>query len=692
MSRSLDDANREIVRVRDMPYGAARTQAAEQQVRLVEAEGPDGARAFALLVLIESLVWNGEVERAYLPFTKAVRWYDEHPEHFDESDAHGLFWSFKWMVGHLSDFPNVPAAQIEATLEDMERRYLLAGLGRDAVARERFAWARSRGTADADALYDEWVRTPRDEYSQCEACDPGDRASYLIGRGDVDAGIRLIEQTLDAGVTCATEPADMLATLALAHLEAGRAEAAVSAHRRAIAALAGAESDMAGARGQRFELLARGGQPVRALRALTADAHLLLVADTPGDRYYFLRYVVAGTAALLPAHAEAPVALDGVPATDVASLHAWAVAQAAELAAAFDARNGTDQFARGLAEARATRPADVTLDLAVIRPDAIPAPDASEHAGGARADDVRAHDVREHDVREHDVRARDAGGTGASGAGEAAVAETLAARAERLVSSGDLVAAAAAWLETAAQAAAEGRLADSGIATAEAARCAQEVGDEDGAAAAYPGAVARMRAGGLPPQDIVPVVVAWAPIAVATGTTAAVLAAADGLLEDLTDVPASGAPRADDPGQAGAGSGAGADASAQAAGAELAGRVAAARARARADLDDTAARVLASSGPDHAAQAAHRAARAAESYAGAGAVADAAHAFWLAGRLHDSLGNVDDALWNLESAVEGFGIARQRNQRTEAASSLVATLRAAGRDDRAEEILRTLTT
>ena len=73
-------------------------------------------------------------------------------------------------------------------------------------------------------------------------------------------------------------------------------------------------------------------------------------------------------------------------------------------------------------------------------------------------------------------------------------------------------------------------------------------------------------------------------------------------------------------------------------------------------------------------------------------MADAAHAFWLAGRLHDSLGNVDDALWNLESAVEGFGIARQRNQRTEAASSLVATLRAAGRDDRAEEILRTLTT
>ena len=70
---------------------------------------------------------------------------------------------------------------------------------------------------------------------------------------------------------------------------------------------------------------------------------------------------------------------------------------------------------------------------------------------------------------------------------------------------------------------------------------------------------------------------------------------------------------------------------------------------------------------------------------------DAAHAFWLAGRLYDSLGNVDDAIWNLESAVEGFGIARQRGPRGDAASALVATLRAAGRDDRAEEVLRTLT-
>lgn len=638
MSRSLDDANRELSRVRGLPYGAARTQAAEQQARLVEAEGPDQALAYALSVLVESYVWNGEVEKAYLPFTRAVRWYDEHPEHFDAQDVHALFWSFKWMVGHLADFPSVPAAQIDATLEDMERRYAVAGHGRDAVAFQRFAWARARGAADVDALYEEWVRTPRDDFSQCRACDPGDRVVFLVERGDVDEAVRLAEETIAAGETCATEPADMLSTIALVHLDAGRAAAAVSAHRRAVAALADSQSDMAGARGERFELLARGGHPARALRALAQDAHLMRQADTPRDVFSYLTSVVAGTSALLVSHPDLPVELDDVPVTDVATLHAWANAQAAELAQAFDARNGTDRFARLLARANEARPAPVPLDLDVIPSAATSVAVPTRPVDASTGDDSRA-------------------------------------RAEALAAQGDMVAAAGAWLAAAAQAEQDGFLADAGLASAEAARCAQEAGDDDGAAATYPGAVARMRAGGVAPTVVVPVVVAWAPVAVATGGGQAVLDVVEELLGELTDPPA-------EPDAA-------VDAVTQVAGAELDERLSRARRRARADLHDTAARVLASQG--RSADAAHRATRAAETYAGIDAVADAAHAFWLAGRLHAELGDVDDAVWNLESAVEGFTVTRSREPRGQAASALVDVLRAAGRDAQADEVLRALT-
>ncbi|GAA4622414.1 hypothetical protein [Cellulomonas oligotrophica] len=651
MSRTLDEVNREIARIRSLPYGVARTQAAELQARLVEAEGPDQARAYALSVLVESMVWAGEVDRAYLPFTRLVRWWDEHPEHFDEVDKHAMFWSFKWMVGHLGDFPTVPAAQIEATLDDMERRYALAGLGRDAVAYSRFAWAARRGAADVEERYDAWVATPRDEYSQCEVCDPGDRASYLFETGRTTEGARLVEETLDRGLTCATEPADMLAGLALAYLDLGRPADAVRTHRRAVAALAETSSDMAAARGERIELLGRAGHPARLVRAVEQDQRLLLEADTPRARLDLLLGVVAGTAALLPAHADVAVRLADVPAATLGALHAWAAAQARTLADAFDARNGSTRMSRMLADALATQGVAEPLDLDVVRLPAAPAEDASV-AGttpGVLPD----------------------GPVAAAAAGASATGEPALARAERLLSAGDTEGAAQAYVEAAGHAEAAGLLVDAGYALAEAAACAQVLGDEDTSARLFERGAARLRAGGADPVDLVPVLVAWAPAAGTTGEVDPFLAAVDATRATLVEEPE-------------------ADASPEQA--ALAERRKGDRRRALADVDDAAARVLATTGGEERLQdAVVRAGRAAEAYAGVGAVADAAHAFWLAGRLLDALDRTEDAAWHLESAVEGFGVARAREPRTQAADDLVALLRRTGHDDRAEEILRSLT-
>lgn len=659
MSRTLDEVNREIARIRSLPYGVARTQAAELQARLVEAEGPDQARAYALSVLVESMVWAGEVDRAYLPFTQLVRWWDEHPEHFDEVDKHAMFWSFKWMVGHLGDFPSVPAAQIEATLDDMERRYALAGLGRDAVAYSRFAWAARRGAADVEERYDAWVATPRDEYSQCEVCDPGDRASYLFETGRTTEGVRLVEETLDRGLTCATEPADMLAGLALAYLDLGRPADAVRTHRRAVAALAETSSDMAAARGERIELLGRAGHPARVVRAVEQDQRLLLAADTPRARLDMLLGVVAGTAALLPAHADVAVRLADVPAATLGALHAWAAAQARTLADAFDARNGSTRMSRMLADALATQGVPEPLDLDVVRLPAAPAEVASGATAGGVPDGPAA-------AADPSASAP----TSAAAADEPADEPALA-RAERLLAAGDTEGAARAYVEAAGQAEAAGLLVDAGYALAEAAACAQVLGDEDTSARLFERGAARLRAGGADPVDLVPVLVAWAPAAGTTGEVDAFLAAVDATRATLVEEPEGDA----SPEQA-----------------ALAERRKGDRRRALADVDDAAARVLATTGGEERLQdAVVRAGRAAEAYAGVGAVADAAHAFWLAGRLLDSLDRTEDAAWHLESAVEGFGVARAREPRTQAADDLVALLRRTGHDDRAEEILRSLT-
>jgi len=678
VTRTLDDANREITRVRQMPYGLARTQAAERQVRLVDAEGPDAARAYALSTLVEAYQWGGEVDRSFVAFARLLRWWDEHPEHFDAHDRHGLFWSFKWMISGLADFPTVPAEQIDRTLADMERRYALAGNGMDAVAYERFAWARQRGAADVETAYQAWVATPRDDFSQCEACDPGDRAAWLLATDRAEEGIRIIEQTLAEDPSCASEPADMLSYLAEAYLDQGRPRDAARTHRRAVAALAEAESDMVGARGRRVRLLARGGQAERAVRAVEADQQYLTGGDTPYSRLAFARLVGAATHVLREAgQGDLPVRLTAVPASTVAELDDWLRSEATALARQFDARNGTTAESESVARAWATEPAGDVLDLDVL-PRGLAGRGAGAAGAAAAASPVG---VGGPAAAAPDGAGADASAGADAGAGPAGDARraapvdpaALVAEAERLAKTGDLESAAGAYLDAAVAFEGAGLLTESGFGYAEAAHCAQVLGDDDGAASGYAAAVARLRAADVPATVVAPVVVAWAGAAAVTGQAEAVLAEVDGLLLRLA-APGSAEPGEDDRAP------------------ELVAREQAEHRRAAADLDDAAARLLATlGGPERSAAAATRAQAAAEAYAGLGALGDAAHAFWLAGRLHDGLGAVEDAVWHLESAMEGFQAARQRGPHGEVANALVDVLRRSGQDARADDLARTLT-
>ena len=340
MTRSLPEANSAISRIREMPYGIAHSTAAVAELDRITAEGPQEARAYALYTAVEGYVWGGEVDKAFLPFTQMLRWWDTHPEYFDEQDQHGLFWSFKWMVAHLMDFPTISAQQIDSTLADMQRRYALAGNGMNAVAMSRFGWARMRGAADTENLFREWTSTPRDDFSQCEACDPGDRAAHLYRTGRYEECIRLVEQVLPERPSCASEPGDMLSYLSLAYLKSGDAVGAARAYRAARQNLP--QDIPAGSiRARHLEFLARSGNTARALARLLEDQRLLTESDTPYERWIYLRSVGVATGLLQAEHAETALAFPGVPAATLAELDRWVRSEALALAAQFDARNAS---------------------------------------------------------------------------------------------------------------------------------------------------------------------------------------------------------------------------------------------------------------------------------------------------------------------------------------------------------------
>lgn len=403
---SPNDARRELKAVSRMPYGLARVAEAEKLARRIETEGPESMLAEAQLDLIEAYTFSEESPKAFLTMAQVLRLWDERPELFDETDRSNLFMVFRWVTSDLVDTLQISRPQAMAAFDDMQRRFRHAGHGLSGVFSNRFRYAWHAGDADTEAHLAEWLATPRDDYSDCKACEPGIRAEYLCEHGRYDEVVALQSQL---NGSCNVEPTRGQAALSLAYLMLGNADEAEAARQRAMRRMTPKfPTHLAAPRGQLLEILLRSGRVEQALRRLrTADGVLLAGADTPLAHIRFLLNLLAGLSAVLASQGATPTGLTTIDAPTIADLHRHVHGLVQDLARRFDERNGNTYYARRMAAALAAKPGCPISD-APRAPAPVSAPitpsdrtdgdrDASDRvatdrAGRARADASSAQD------------------------------------------------------------------------------------------------------------------------------------------------------------------------------------------------------------------------------------------------------------------------------------------------------------
>ncbi|MBL3686520.1 hypothetical protein D3248_06080 [Leucobacter zeae] len=668
----------ELRRIRSMPYGTARIAAAEQTARRLDAEGPREHLAEALLDLVEAYTFAGEGAKSFVVFARALRLWDESPELFDAGDERNLFWEFKWIASDLPEYPQISPAQAEAFLADMERRFEVAGHGTSTVRMSRFRWAWHTGAADAEAARLLWITGLRDEFEDCRACTIGQQVEYFTETGRWDEAVAL---GLTQDSSCNLEPTRTHHSVALAALLSGDSERAVASYRLARATLDGGEGDFSTEQGQAFELLARGGHLDRALRHLRADCpELLTDGASPLLRLRFLISVLAGLSANLDAASRETGLRRPHPGLEtVGGLHAWVREEAERLASEFDARNGTAYYADAVVSALSATPCERALDFGGATGSVAVGPGDSgtaEAEAGAASGAGSAPGTPAPDTDAGHPARTDGDGDSppafvaadASGVDRFERAETLA----RLRAYSEAV---REYAEASTAFAAEGWIARAGLAAAEAAQCASLDHDDAAAHRWFTRAVQLLRSGGGEAETLVAVLTAWAPVASRMDDPAPHATAVDAVLAEHGDPEEARADLAE----------------------ALAERLAAERSRRRATLRDTLARAIASADPERlpggldTGRAISEALLAGTEYAQLGLIADAAHAFWLAGRLQRNEGDAAGAQWALESAFEGFTVAGRRDDRARAAGELIELLRATDQGALADRVTSQLT-
>lgn len=336
-TQEIIDALREL---RDEPYGSARSARTEELVETAERLGLDDALPTTMLELLSAYEYGDEVRKSPVLFSRILKLYKEHPEHFNDWATHRVFWCFKWITSSLLSVPEMPLAAIEGWIGQMREHFAAEDKPLVAVYTSRYHLAAHTGV-DVDLSYELWATRPRDEFSDCEACEARNRGVYWVGKGDDARALLEWQPVLDGKLGCAEEPAATISRALLPLVREGRLEDAVSFHRSGYRATKGKVS-MDAEVSRHLEFLALTGNRARGLELLAENRGRFDSTTDAANRLAFLGGVrVLLTRLVAEDGADVPVPGPGGRTYPAAELLAEATAQSDELARRFDARNGT---------------------------------------------------------------------------------------------------------------------------------------------------------------------------------------------------------------------------------------------------------------------------------------------------------------------------------------------------------------
>ncbi|MFD9302690.1 tetratricopeptide repeat protein [Streptomyces sp. NPDC060048] len=355
-----------------LPNGPARSAQAEALANAAEACGDSGLFRQTLLNQIDAYEYSSERTRMVVPFARLLQEYDRDPGAFDSGQAHSLFWRFKWVSGQLVSSPEIPLASVTGWLQDMERRYRLAGYSERAVRQSEFYLADATGDDErAERAVSRWQSADRDTMSDCHACETNSQGWFWAGRGDDAKAVDIWEPVLTGKQSCLEEPHRVLARSLLPLLRLGRADEARAHHLRGYRLARGNQSLLRSI-GEHIEFCALTGNEARGLEILAEhSAHLGPLVDVEAQlRFYGGILVLLRRLGELGHGADLSVPYEGSART-VDELHGVLREDALAIARRFDERNGTTRVSDRLVERIGRAPLLEVLPLGV-RSQALP--------------------------------------------------------------------------------------------------------------------------------------------------------------------------------------------------------------------------------------------------------------------------------------------------------------------------------
>jgi tetratricopeptide (TPR) repeat protein len=342
--------------------GYEKVMTLEEAVRIADTGHDVQLQYQAREELIEAAFWGGETEKALVAYSWCLAQFDNYPEKFSEWL---LLWRYKWIVNVVVNYPQITKKQIYEMLDEMERRYLKAGYGLRVVYYYRYRTEKFFGNKD-EALkhFRRAQELARDELSDCAACEIDERVTFQAYCGEDELAHSLAEPLFAGLHRCRSVPQRTLANILLPLVRLGRWAEARDYHTRGYSMISQNVIYLTYV-SDHLLFLALYGDFEKATQLLEYHFRWTDKNKSQYDNYTFFR--AAWLLLELMSDAGERTIKVRLPESfplyqysqnhhyEISQMKEWFERRAREIGEKFDKRNGTDQFARELAETPALK-------------------------------------------------------------------------------------------------------------------------------------------------------------------------------------------------------------------------------------------------------------------------------------------------------------------------------------------------
>ncbi|OMF14446.1 hypothetical protein BK131_13420 [Paenibacillus amylolyticus] len=266
-----------------LPNGPAKLGMLEEAARVADVNGMEEEAYEARSEIVETATFCGYPMKALIAFSWQLGKFDQQPEEYDEET---LMWSYKWILGKLSSFPEVSRDKIMELLEDFGQRFKSFGYSERSYWYYRFRISMDLGELEeAGSSYAKFRTMDRDFMSDCEACEQDEMMRYFILTGDDEKVLEMAKPILKGRMSCAEIPHLTLSEILMPLYRLGRTAEADKHQQKGYRLIKG-QNDFVRSFAEQMDYLARTN-PAKGIDVLEESLVFAMANEDPFAKMLF---------------------------------------------------------------------------------------------------------------------------------------------------------------------------------------------------------------------------------------------------------------------------------------------------------------------------------------------------------------------------------------------------------------------